>query len=131
MWNVPENDCEAVTGAIHNKKSGSKLTYGQLCLKVATIQIHKASPLKKKSQFRYMGKSMPRVDIPDKVSGKAIFGYDVEMPNLHYASVARPPAYGAKSLSYDDKAEMKVKVLKRLFRPPTGSPSRRIRHSFT
>jgi isoquinoline 1-oxidoreductase subunit beta len=83
MWNVPVNDCEAVTGAIQNKKSGSKLTYGQLCLKVASLQIHKASPLKKKSQFRYMGKSMPRVDIPDKVSGKAIFGYDVEMPNLH------------------------------------------------
>lgn len=117
-WKVPENACEAVTGAVRNKKSGSKLTYGQLCLKAATLQIPKTPPLKKKSQLRYMGKTMPRVDIPDKVSGKAIFGYDVEMPDLHYAILARPPAYGAKSLSYDDKAAMKIKGVKKIVPTP-------------
>jgi isoquinoline 1-oxidoreductase beta subunit len=119
-WNVPESACEAVTGAVRNKKSGSKLTYGQLCLKAATLQIPKAPPLKKKSQFRYMGKSMPRLDIPDKVSGKAVFGYDVDMPDLHYAILSRPPAYGAKSLSYDDKAAMKIKGVKKIFPTPHG-----------
>ncbi len=119
-WNVPENACEAVTGAVRNKKSGKKLTYGQLCQKAATLQIPKSPPLKQKSQFRYMGKPMPRVDIPDKVSGKAVFGYDVDMPDLHYAILARPPAYGAKSLSYDEKAAMEIKGVKKIVPTPHG-----------
>jgi len=123
-WNVPVNQCEAITGAVRNKKSGKKLTYGQLCIKAASLQIPDKPPLKKKTQFRYMGKPMPRVDIPDKVSGKAVFGYDVDMPDLHYAILARPPAYGAKSLSFDEKAAMEIKGVKKIVPTPNGQRPR-------
>jgi isoquinoline 1-oxidoreductase beta subunit len=67
-----------------------------------------------------MGKAMPRVDIPDKVSGKAVFGFDVDLPDLHYAVLARPPAYGAKHLSFDEKAAMAIKGVKKVVPTPRG-----------
>ena len=87
-----------------NLKNGKSLTYGQLATKAAQLQVPQNPTLKKQSEFIYMGKSMPRVDIPDKISGKAVFGQDVELPDLHYAVLARPPAYNAKHESFDAKA---------------------------
>ena len=120
MWKVSKDACEADSGAVQNKKTGKRLTYGELCLKAAELEIPKNPPLKKKERFRYMGKPMPRVDIPEKVSGKARFGFDVEMPDLHYAMLSRPPAYGAKPLSYDEKAPLAVKGVKKIVPTPHG-----------
>ena len=119
-WNVSGHACEAIPGAVRNQKTGEKLTYGQLCLKAGKLEIPKNPPLKPKSRFRYMGKPMPRVDIPEKVSGKAVFGFDVEMPDLHYGILSRPPAYGAKALSYDEKGAMAVNGVKKIVPTPNG-----------
>jgi len=119
-WKVSEDACEAIPGAVRNKKSGKELTYGQLCLKAAALEIPKKPPLKPKSRFRYMGKPMPRVDIPEKVSGKAVFGLDVDLPDLHYAVLSRPPVYGAKPVSHDGKAAMAVKGVKKIVPTPHG-----------
>ena len=75
-WNVPASQCQAIKGTVVNLKSGAKLTYGELCLKAAQLPLPQEPLLKKESEFRYMGKTMPRVDIPEKVSGEAIFGFD-------------------------------------------------------
>ena len=119
-WSVPESECEASKGTVLHRKSGRSLTYGQLSLKAAKLQVPQDPPLKKESEFRYMGKSMPRVDIPDKVSGKAIFGLDMDLPDMHYAVLARPPAYGAKHLSFDQDAAMGVKGVKKVVPTPNG-----------
>ena len=55
-----------------------------------------------------MGTAVPRLDIPAKVNGQAQFGIDTFVPDMLYGVVARPPAYGAKVLSYDEPAAMKV-----------------------
>jgi len=113
-WKVPEEECTAFNGTIKHQKSNRSLTYGQLCLKAAGLELPKAPPLKKEEEFRYMGKSMPRVDIPDKVSGKAIFGLDVNVPDMLYGAIARPPAYGAKPVSYDQKAAEGIKGVRKV-----------------
>lgn len=119
-WGVPGSQCAAVKGTVVHGKSGRSLTYGQLCLKAAELQVSQNPTLKKESDFRYMGKSMPRVDIPEKVSGKAIFGLDMDLPDMHYAVLARPPAYGAKHLSFDQDAAMRVKGVKKVVPTPRG-----------
>ena len=48
-----------------------------------------------------------RPDIPLKSSGKAIFGIDVEVPGMVYASIEHCPVFGAKLVSYDDTAAKK------------------------
>jgi isoquinoline 1-oxidoreductase beta subunit len=119
-WKVPEDECKAFMGTVKHEKSGRTLTYGQLCLKAAKLEVPKDPPLKKESEFRYMGKPMPRVDAPEKVSGKAVYGLDVTLKDLHYAVIARPPAYGAKPLSYDEKAAEQIKGVQKVVPVPMG-----------
>ena len=119
-WKVPENECVAGMNKVKHAKSGQELTYGQVCLTAAKLAMPEKPVLKTESQFTYMGKPMPRVDIPEKVSGKGVFGFDVDLPGLHYAVIARPPAYGAKPVSHDEKAAMAVKGVKKVIPMPMG-----------
>ncbi|HYA41536.1 MAG TPA: xanthine dehydrogenase family protein molybdopterin-binding subunit [Syntrophobacteraceae bacterium] len=119
-WKVPETECQASMGTVKHIKSGRALTYGKLCQEAAKLQVPQEVTLKKESEFRYIGKTMPRVDVPLKVSGKAVYGVDVKLKDLHYAVIARPPAYGAKPLSFDEKAAGEVKGVKKVFQVPMG-----------
>jgi isoquinoline 1-oxidoreductase beta subunit len=119
-WNVPESECKAEKGTVQHKKSGRSLTYGKLCLKAAKLEIPKDPPLKKESEFRYIGKPIPRVDIPEKVRGVATFGLDVAVPNMEIAVFSRPPAYGAKPVSFDQKAAEGVKGVSKVVPAPMG-----------
>jgi isoquinoline 1-oxidoreductase beta subunit len=119
-WKVPENECKAEKGTVQHKKSGRSLSYGRLCVAAAKLEIPKEPSLKNESEFRYIGKAMPRVDIPEKVAGTAIFGLDVNVPDMLYAVIARPPAYGAKPISYDQKAAEGVKGVRTTFPTPQG-----------
>ena len=119
-WKVPEEECSAIQGIVKHKKSNRSLTYGKLCQKAAQLEIPKEPPLKNETEFRYMGKPMPRVDIPDKVAGRAIYGLDVNVPDMLYGVIARPPVYGAKPDSYDEKAAMAVKGVAKVASTPNG-----------
>jgi isoquinoline 1-oxidoreductase beta subunit len=125
-WKVPESECKAVLGTVKHEKSNRSLTYGQLCDKAAKFQIPQTSVflmglgLKNESEFRYMGKPMPRVDVPEKVRAKAIYGLDVNVKGMLYAVIARPPAYGAKPASFDQAAAEKVKGVVKVMPIPMG-----------
>ena len=108
-WNVPLDQCIADNGAIIHKPSGKKLGYGQLASEAATLDVPKDPPLKDPKDFKILGKSMPRLDIPLKVTGRAVYGIDMEAPGMVYASVERSPVFGSKLVSYDDTATLKVK----------------------
>jgi isoquinoline 1-oxidoreductase beta subunit len=120
QWKVPKNECEALNSVVQHKKSGRSLTYGQLCMKATELQVPQDPPLKKESEFRYMGTSIPRLDIPDKAHGKTVFGLDFSVDDMHYAVLARPPAYGAKSISFDQKAAEAVKGVSKIIPTPHG-----------
>ena len=49
-----------------------------------------------------------RVDIPEKVAGETVFGFDFRLPEMLVATVSRPPAYGAKPESFDKEAAMAI-----------------------
>jgi isoquinoline 1-oxidoreductase beta subunit len=119
-WKAPEDECKAFMGTVKHEKSGRTLTYGQLCLGAAKLQVPKDPPLKDESEFRYIGKPMPRVDVPEKVSGKAVYGLDMTVKDLHYAVIARPAAYGAKPLSYDEKGAEQIKGVQKIIPVPMG-----------
>lgn len=51
------------------------------------------------AQFKVIGQSLPRLDLPAKLRGEALFAYDARLPDLHYGAVARPPRLGARLVS--------------------------------
>lgn len=109
QWNVPIEECIAVDATIVHKPTGKKLGYGALVATAATLAIPENPPLKDPKDFKILGKSMPRLDIPLKVTGRAVYGIDTEVPGMVYASVEHSPVFGSKLVSYDDTATLKVK----------------------
>ena len=107
-WMVPSPECEASYSQVHHRSSGRTLSYGELCLAASELPIPKEPTLKPKSEFKIMGRSVARLDIPAKVSGKAQFGVDTLAPEMLYGAVARPPAYGAQVRSYDQQAASSI-----------------------
>jgi isoquinoline 1-oxidoreductase beta subunit len=107
-WKVPARECVASNGTVQHAKSGHSLTYGQLCVEAAKLPLPRNVSLKKDSEFRLIGTSVPRLDVPDKVKGAGMFGIDKSVPDMLIAVVARPPAMGAKLLSLKKEGSEKV-----------------------
>ncbi len=96
----------ARAGVIH--PDGTRLTYGELAAEAAELTLPEPPALKDPSKWRILGKSQPRLEILEKVTGAPIYGIDVELPDMLYATVAMAPRFGAKALSADKAAAMAV-----------------------
>jgi isoquinoline 1-oxidoreductase beta subunit len=108
QWNVPVEECYADNAKILHRPSGKSLGYGELVATASTLDVPANPTLKDPKDFKILGKSVPRLDIPLKVTGKAVFGIDMEVPGMVYASVERCPVFGSKLVSFDDSATLKV-----------------------
>ncbi|MHB8844495.1 MAG: xanthine dehydrogenase family protein molybdopterin-binding subunit [Nitrospirota bacterium] len=117
---APLKDCAAVNGVIRNMKTGKSLSYGKLVFEASRLPVPQKPTLKKDSQLKYIGKTMPRLDVPEKSTGKAAFGIDTFVPGMLYATVARPPQYGAEPASFDQAAAMQVKGVATVVKTPRG-----------
>jgi isoquinoline 1-oxidoreductase beta subunit len=95
-WNVSPDDCYAEKSMVINKKTKQQKTFGELAAKAAKEKAPEFPKLKEKTDFKLIGKSIARVDVPDKVTGKAIFGLDVRIPNMKFAVIRHPAHVGGK-----------------------------------
>ena len=69
----------------------------------------KALTLKKFGEYKVVGKNIPALDIPDKLTGVARYGIDVFVPNMVYGRlVSNPTRFGAVPLSADDSAAKSI-----------------------
>jgi isoquinoline 1-oxidoreductase beta subunit len=107
-WGAPAGECAAALGVVTHAPSGRTATYGDLCAEAAAVPVPADPPLKKKGEFRLVGTPLARVDSVAKVNGSAVFGLDVRVPGMRYAVLARPPAFGATTLSFNREAALKV-----------------------
>ncbi|MDO8802651.1 xanthine dehydrogenase family protein molybdopterin-binding subunit [Phenylobacterium sp.] len=116
-WNVPAAECTTASGVVHHKASGRKATYGSLAAKAATLPAPdlKSVPLKDPKDYKILGKFMPQVDSAALVSGKPLFGIDVVVPGMLYATFDKAPVFGAKVASADLAAAKAVKGVRQAF----------------
>jgi isoquinoline 1-oxidoreductase beta subunit len=105
-WKVELATCGTEHGHVVHAASGRRVSYGKVAEKAADLKSPENVPLKNPKDFRLVGKPTRRLDTPDKVNGKAVFGLDVQLPGLLVALVARPPVFGGKVKSFSaDKAK--------------------------
>ena len=122
-WSVPAAECTTEPSAVLHKGSGRRMTYGEIA---AFAEVPANAPnftpqqLKPMSQFRLIGKDVPRVEIEDKVSGRATYGIDVRMPGMLYATVLRAPVNGERALSVKDDDAKKVAGVRQIVPLPYG-----------
>jgi isoquinoline 1-oxidoreductase beta subunit len=126
QWGVSPKECSTEPHFVVHRASGRKLGYGELASAAAKLPVPKKEdvPLKARSEWRYIGKeSNSLFDLPEIITGKAVFGMDATMPGMVFASVEHPPVLGQKIKSYDDKATLKVPGVQKTltidpFKPP-------------
>lgn len=92
-WSVPASACRAEAGQVIHPASGRRTGYGALVEVASTLAVPQDPPLKT-GTLRVIGKTLPRIDSPAKVNGSAIFGIDVRLPGMRYASVMACPVFG-------------------------------------
>jgi isoquinoline 1-oxidoreductase subunit beta len=118
-WGVPVGEVRTDSGVVYHDPSGRKLTYGELSEKAGQLPVPQNPKLKTPDQWKLIGKKVPRLDTPDKVTGRAVYGIDVIMPGLLVASVARSPVFGGKVASFDATAAKAVAGVRHVV--PIGS----------
>jgi nicotinate dehydrogenase subunit B len=88
---------------------GRRAGYGELVGgDVLHVQAQATSRLKDPATFKVMGQSVPRVDIPAKVTGGAAYVQDMRLPGMVHARIVRPPSYGAELVGCDSSAVEKM-----------------------
>ena len=108
---TPMSQLTVENGVVFKKSNGAeRVTYAQLT-KGKRIQRQSAGevPVKTPSEFKIMGKSVTRADALEKVTGKAKYAGDIQLPGMLYAKILRPPAHGAKLIDVDLSEVKKLK----------------------
>jgi len=101
QWGVPGAQCSVDRGVVTHGATRRTLRYGELATAAAKITPPKNIRLREPTEWKIAGKPLPRLDIPDKVLGKPVFGTDVVLPGMLHASIAQCPVFGGKLKSLD------------------------------
>jgi isoquinoline 1-oxidoreductase subunit beta len=114
QWQVEPASCRTSKGEITHAASGRKLSYGEVALAASKVTPPKDVPLKDPKDFVYIGQPLKRLDTPDKVNGKAVYGIDAMLPGMKFATVAACPVFGGKVGKVDDSAAKKVEGVRQI-----------------
>jgi isoquinoline 1-oxidoreductase beta subunit len=107
-WDISVNQCFANNGRIFNTSNDKSFSFGQLADAVSKLSVPESVPLKTMEEFRLIGKSVPSLDIPQKINGAAIYGIDVRKPDMLIATIAHRPVFGGKLLKVEQHAALKI-----------------------
>jgi isoquinoline 1-oxidoreductase beta subunit len=123
IWQVPVARCQARNGQVIDTRTGRKLGFGDLVATAATLPVPSGNQLRLKApkSRRYIGTPLPIVDLRNIVRGAAIYGIDVVLDGMKYASIERCPVYGGKVKSFDPNDALTVNGVERVVEIPSAS----------
>ncbi|GAC22951.1 isoquinoline 1-oxidoreductase, beta subunit [Paraglaciecola mesophila KMM 241] len=109
-WGVPVSDVFAENGAVVHKSSGKSLSFGELAQVASQQNVPEVKDLTFKSpkDFKFIGKPVTSVDLPKVLTGDTVFGQDVQLDDMLYASIERCPVVGGTVKAFDKEASRGV-----------------------
>jgi isoquinoline 1-oxidoreductase subunit beta len=119
-WKAKKRDCRAENGAVVHSPTNRRLSYGELVEAACTVPLINPDEitLKQPKDYRFIGKPIPRTDVPSKVDGSAVFGIDVRVPGMLFAVIARCPFFGGKLQSFDASVAKSMPGVRAVFPVP-------------
>ena len=114
-WGISVDECSASDGMIKNA-NGDQLKYEALVAEAGKIDPPADPVLKNPEDFKVIGTSVPRQDIPLKTNGEAKFGIDISVPGMLYASIERSPVFLGTIKTFNDEEALKVAGVKHVFK---------------
>jgi isoquinoline 1-oxidoreductase beta subunit len=116
-WGVPVEECSTASGIVSHRSSGRSTGYGELAAKAVTMTVPAFATvaLKDPKNYKIIGTSTPGVETKAIVTGKPIFGIDVTIPGMLYATFEKTPVLGGKVVSVNLEAIRGMKGVKHAF----------------
>lgn len=123
-WKSNPQDCIAKDHKVTHVPTGRAFDFGALALEAGRLKVPPATEvvLRPRSELSQLTKSMPLLDGPLYVTGKAIYGADVKLPGMLTAVIARPPVVGGKVASFDAKKALAVPGVRKVIEMPQPKP---------
>ncbi|TQV86083.1 xanthine dehydrogenase family protein molybdopterin-binding subunit [Exilibacterium tricleocarpae] len=124
QWQVAAGECKADLHVVVHQPSGRRLAYGDLVPAAAQLSLPAPETviLKSRRDWRYIGKGQTSVDMASVLQGRAIYGYDVQLPGMKVAVIARPPTLFGKAESVDRTAALEVAGVEQVVELPVLTP---------
>lgn len=117
-WGADPRTLRAEGGWVH--RGTERLSYGELAAEAEKLAPPANVTLARPRDWKLIGKPTRRLDTPEKITGKAIFGIDVRFPGLRHAVVARAPTFGGTVKSFDGSKALAVPGVERVVQVPSG-----------
>ena len=108
-WGVPVSELVVSDGVIGHEASRQSASYGSLIGQGFEVKVDPKVAVKKHTDYKLVGQSVPRVDIPGKVSGEHLYVHDLRLPGMLHARVIRSMQIGATLQRFDDAPAKRVK----------------------
>ncbi|HEX3229262.1 MAG TPA: xanthine dehydrogenase family protein molybdopterin-binding subunit [Pyrinomonadaceae bacterium] len=116
-WRVTPEQCRTEASMVLGPNNQTA-KYADLANDAARKPVPERVTLKNPSEFRIIGKAVPRIDSRSKCDGSQKFGLDLDLPGMKIAVVAHPPVFGGKVKSVDDTEARKVEGVRDVFEIP-------------
>ena len=114
-WQVPAEEITTDAGVLSHKASNKSAGYGEMASTAAGLEIPEEVALKEIEDFIIIGTDRKNVDGPDIVTGKPLFGLDIQEEGMLTAMIVHPPAFGMKYKSMDAESVKSMPGIKDVF----------------
>ncbi len=115
-WKVPAAECRAAKSVITHQPTGRTTTYGKVAAAAGKLKPPADVPLKDPKDWQLIGKRLARLDTVEKVTGKQVYGMDLQMPGMLNAAIKACPVFGGTLKSFDAAAVEKRRGVKKIVR---------------
>src|SRR5262249_42921882 len=122
-WGVSAGELSTEPSVVVHKASNRRISYGEIAAFAkapAQLPNIEDKDLKKPAEFRYVGKDLPRAEVPLKVTGAAKYGIDAQVPGMVYAAVLQSPYPGGAPLTVDETRARQVAGVTDIVKLPEG-----------
>lgn len=107
-WGVAAAELVLERGEVVHGESGRRAGIGTLAAEAGKLPLPEKPALRPRTEFRYTGHKVPRVDLGPKVRGEPVYSSDVERPGMVYACARLSPAFGAEPEGFDRDTAMRI-----------------------
>lgn len=115
-WEIQKEDCFIENGTVYNKRNNKKANIGFFAQSASRLPIPKEVKLKDKSEFKLIGNTASNPDIVSILNGTAVYGHDVRIPDMLYASMEKCDTYAATVESFDAEEALKIPGISSVFK---------------
>ena len=118
QWGVPVAELTTAKAVVTHAASGRQASYGTLAEAAGKLVPPQDPQLKTRDQYTIIGTSAKRLDTPSKVNGSAVFGIDVKVPDMVYATTRASPTFVGRLTDMDEETALAVRGVLAVIRLP-------------